>query len=154
MQHIRKLRSLYDSALGAKRAYHSLLAGQLQDQLHVDCMTHGLHTLHSTTMTMYYIAKHIVPVLYLDSATAVGLTWRYRQHINSLQTLYHARRCHTQCVMSHALDWTYRIQLASHAHRTMRALYDTMTRPIRQQLYLHYKRAREEWDPTATEATV
>ena len=27
MQHIKKLRSLYDSALGAKRAYHSLLAG-------------------------------------------------------------------------------------------------------------------------------
>ena len=74
-------------------------------------MTHGLHTLHSTTMTMYYTAKHIVFVLYLDSTTAVGLTWRYRQHINNLQTLYHARRCHTQCVKSHALHWTYRIQL-------------------------------------------
>ena len=50
MEQITNLRSLYDSPLGAKRAYHSLVASHLQDQLHVERMRKRLNTLNPKTM--------------------------------------------------------------------------------------------------------
>ena len=90
MQHIRVLRSLYDSASGAKQAYHSLVTRQLQDQLLVACMWHRLKVLHSTTVTTYYTAKRPVATIYRDSATAIGFMQR-RQHTHRTQELYHIR---------------------------------------------------------------
>ena len=91
VHHIRGLRSLYVKALGAKQAYHSLVTGHLHDQLLVARMRHRLNSLHWTTETMYYTAKHAVTTLYCDSTTVIFLTRRYRQHLHRLQELYRTR---------------------------------------------------------------
>ena len=151
MRHIRGLRSLYDQASRAKQAYHSLVTGHLHEQLLVARMRRRLNSLHQTVETMYHTAKHVATTLYCDSTTVICLTHRYKQHLNKFQELYRTGQCYTQTILNHILDWVYREKLAAQAHQTRRTLYETVTRPMTQQLYLQRKPPREEWDPSAWE---
>ena len=75
-KHLRDLRSLSDSALGAKRTYHTLLSTHLWAQIHIARTHHRWQQHTSTTMEAYYAAKHTTLTLYMESATIVGLSKR------------------------------------------------------------------------------
>ena len=56
VKHLRDLRSLYDSALGAKCAYHTILTTHIQDQMHIT-RTHRMWRHVSKTTEIYYSTK-------------------------------------------------------------------------------------------------
>ena len=71
MKHLRDLRSLFDSALAAKRAYYALLSSQLQDQINIAHRNHQLQQHNSAVTETHYATKHTVQALY----TALCLSW-------------------------------------------------------------------------------
>ena len=59
--------------------------------------------------------------------------------------------CYTQQIYDHAIHWTQRQDIQDHAKRTKYAMYNTESSHLRRQLYLHRKRAWDNWYPTLWE---
>ena len=59
MKHLRDLRSLYDNALAAKRAYYALLCSHLLDEIHYAHANRRLQQHTPMVTETYYAAKHM-----------------------------------------------------------------------------------------------
>ena len=108
MKHLRDLRSPYDSALAAKRAYYALFSSHLQDHIHIAHTNRGLQEHNLIVIETYYTAKHTTQTLNSESAAAVGLTRQCSAHVLRLQTLTNTRQHYTQQLVHHAQGWAYR----------------------------------------------
>ena len=82
MKHLRDLRSMYESAIIAKRDYHEVVDVRLRDEISIT-RTHQRrqhYVVH--TQETYHTAKQDALTSYMDSAIAVGLHTRYEQQVN------------------------------------------------------------------------
>ena len=145
-KHLRDLLSLYDSALGTKQAYHTILTTHIEDQMHTTC---GNNT--SLKQLRLIMPQSRDSPLYTKSATIIGLYERLTEYLHRLQALTDTCCSYTPHILYHALGWARHQRLETSAQQSMHQLYTTKMRHIHQQLYLHRKRPREVWGPTLWE---
>ena len=142
-QHLCDLRSMYDSALRAKRDYHELVDEISLTRIHQRWQQYVAHS-----QEAYHAAKHHALTSYLDIATAVGLHTRYLHHLHRLRTYGNRRTGYTQHIYNNAGHWNQRLDIQDHAKRTKGDLCSSETVHLRRQQFLRIKRPRENWDPT------
>ena len=100
MHHIRNLRDMYDSAITAKRKYHTLQASLAQDHLR-KLRTEHQYLPHCTDVIhTYEVAKQTARQLYEDGFNYLRLTGRYTIHIQYYHQLQETHHRH--------LQWFYR----------------------------------------------
>ena len=151
MKHLRDLRSMYDNALSAKHAYHTILPTHIQDQMHIT-RTHHMWQQHiSKTTKAYHATKRRPYTFYFKSGTILELYEQFTRHLHRLQALTNAHCSYTPHILCDVLDWARRQRLETSTLQTMHQLYTAEQRHIQKQRYLHRKRPREVWDPTLWE---
>ena len=151
VKHLRELRAHYNKALGAKQDYFKLLSTQLQNGIRIAQLHRHLRHHVSVAPEAYTAAKLATRSLYMGSATWVALNDRHRAHVRRSQDMTHTHHHYIQLLYNHAVEWFSRQQLEQHAYMTMHIIYNAATHLMRQQLYLYWKRPREEWDPSVWE---
>ena len=150
MKHLRDFRSMYDSAIRAKRYYHDVVATRLRDEISITHTQRWQRYIVHTQET-HHTAKQDALTSYMDTTTAVGLRTRYRRRLHRLQIYGNRYLGYTQQIYDHAINWTQRRDIQDHAERTKCDLCNTESSHLRRQLYLHRKRPRGNWDPTLWE---
>ena len=151
MKHLRDLRSMYDSAIRAKRDYYEVVDARPRDAINLARTHQRWQQYVAHSQETYHVAKQDALTSYLDSATTVGLYTRYLHHLHRLQTYENRWLRYTQQIYNHALQWTQRVDMQDRAERTKDDLCSIETLHLRRQLYVLRKRPQEIWDPTLWE---
>ena len=73
MKHLRDLRTMYDSAIKAKRDYHEVVDARLRVAISITRTHQRWQHYVAHTRETYHTAKQDALTSYMDSATAVGL---------------------------------------------------------------------------------
>ena len=123
MKHLCDLWSMYDSAVGAKRCYHDVVAARLPDETNITrtrlrWQHYTTQHTHTHTHEIYHTAKQDSLTTYIDNATVVGLHTQYRRHLHRLQTYGDRWMGYVQQVYDYAIHWSQRQDIQDHAETT------------------------------------